>query len=89
MQQLHQVTVKTGDQRKGSRCTYSVHFSPLTDSSGRLDDSAEILFQSFLQEAVVNSYGMGWDVHFLTLSIQRFMYMFKYKYGNDYFLQVT
>ena len=27
------------------------------------DDSAEILFQSFLQEALVSSSGMGRDVH--------------------------
>ena len=27
------------------------------------DDSAEILFQSFLQEALVNSFGKGRDVH--------------------------
>ena len=27
------------------------------------DDSAEILFQSFLQEALVNSFGTGRDVH--------------------------
>ena len=34
------------------------------------DDSAEILFQSFLQQALVSSSGMGRDVHFLMLSIQ-------------------
>ena len=33
------------------------------------DDSAEILFQYFLQEALVNSYGMGRNVHSLMLSI--------------------
>ena len=32
------------------------------------DDSAEILFQSFLQEALVSSSGMGRDVHSLMLS---------------------
>ena len=37
------------------------------------DDSAEILFQSFLQGALVNSYGMGRDVHSLLLSIQHFL----------------
>ena len=36
------------------------------------DDLAEILFQYFLKEALVSSYGMGRDVHFLMLSIQRF-----------------
>ena len=37
------------------------------------EDSAEILFQSFLQEALVSSSGMGRDVHFLMLSIQHFL----------------
>ena len=37
------------------------------------DDSAEILFQSFLQEALVSSSGMGKDVISLTLSIQHFL----------------
>ena len=32
------------------------------------DDSAEILFQSFLREVNVNSSGMGGDVHSLMLS---------------------
>ena len=32
-----------------------------------MDDSAEILFQSFLQEALVSSSGMGRDVHFLEI----------------------
>ena len=36
------------------------------------DDSAEILFQSFLQEAVVNSSGIGRGSHSLALSIQYF-----------------
>ena len=36
------------------------------------DDSAEILFQTFLQEALVSSSGMGRDVHSLMLSIQHF-----------------
>ena len=31
------------------------------------DDSAESLFQSFLQEAVVSSSGMGGDVHSLVV----------------------
>ena len=37
------------------------------------DDSAEIFFQSFLQEAIVSSSGMGRDVYALTLSIQHFL----------------
>ena len=37
-----------------------------------IDDSAEILFQSFLHEVLVSSSGMGRDVHSLTLSIQHF-----------------
>ena len=36
------------------------------------DDSAEILFQSFLQETRVISSAMGRDVHSLMLSIQHF-----------------
>ena len=43
------------------------------DRLGRLgdmrDDSAEIFFQSFLQEAIVSNSGMGRDVHSLMLSI--------------------
>ena len=38
-----------------------------------MDDSAEILFQSFLQEALVSSPGMGRDVHSLMLSILHFL----------------
>ena len=44
----------------------SVHCSPLTDWVVRgdmRDDSAEILFQSFLQKALVSSSGLGKDVH--------------------------
>ena len=37
---------------------------------GMRDDSAEILFQSFLQEAFVDSSGMGRDVYFLTSSFK-------------------
>ena len=37
------------------------------------DDSAEILFQSFLLEALVSSSGTGRDVHSLMLSIQHFL----------------
>ena len=35
-----------------------------------MDNSAEILFQSFLQEALVSSSGIGRDVHSFVLSIQ-------------------
>ena len=34
------------------------------------DASAKILFQSFLQEALVSSSGMGWDVYPLMLSVR-------------------
>ena len=37
------------------------------------DDSAEILFQSFLLEALVSSSGMSREVHSLMLSIQHFL----------------
>ena len=37
------------------------------------DDSAEILFQSFRQKAVVSSSVMDRDVHFSMLSIQHFL----------------
>ena len=37
------------------------------------NDSAEIFFQSFLQEALVSSSGMGRDVHCLMLSIHHFL----------------
>ena len=37
------------------------------------DDTAEILFQSFLQEAIMNSSGMGRDIHSLTSSIQHYL----------------
>ena len=43
----------------------SVQFSPLTDrvvGGDMRDDSAEILFQSFLQEALVSSSGMIIDL---------------------------
>ena len=38
------------------------------------DDSAEILFWSFPQEALMSSSGMGKEVHFLMLSIQHFLF---------------
>ena len=37
------------------------------------DDSAEILFQSFLQEATVSSSAIGSNVHSVELSIQHFL----------------
>ena len=37
------------------------------------DDSVEILFQSFLQEAVMGSSGIGGNVHSLTLYPQHFL----------------
>ena len=37
------------------------------------DDSAEILFQSFLRETFVSSSGIGRSVHSLMLSIQHFL----------------
>ena len=37
------------------------------------DDSAQILFQSFLQQALVSSSGVGRDVHCLVLSIPHFL----------------
>ena len=37
-------------------------------------DSAEILFQSSLLEAIVSSSGMGSNVLFLTLSFQHFIF---------------
>ena len=46
-------------------------FSPLTDwvvEAELRDNSAEVLFQSFLQEALVDSFGMGRDVHPLMFS---------------------
>ena len=54
----------------------SVH-APRVQSLDRLghrgytrDDSAEILFRSFLQEALVSGSGMGRDVHSTILSIR-------------------
>ena len=57
----------------------AVQFSSVQslDRSGRWgnmrDNSAEILFQSFLQEALVSSSGKGKDVHSLMLSNQHFL----------------
>ena len=60
-------------------CPGSVQFSSVQSlyRMGRRgdmrDNSAEILFQIFLQEALVGSSGMGRDVHSLMLSIQHFI----------------
>ena len=54
----------------------SIQFSPLTDwviGGDMTDDSAEILFQSFLQEVIVSRSGVGRDVQFLVLYIQYFL----------------
>ena len=54
----------------------SVLVSALTDwvvEGDMRDKSAEVLFQPFLQEALVSSFGMGRDVHSLMLSIQHFL----------------
>ena len=55
----------------------SFQFSPLTDLIWSfwkvMNDSDEIRFQSFLQEALVSSSSMGRDVHSLMLSIQHFL----------------
>ena len=62
-----------------SQALSSVQFTSLQsrDRLGRRgdtrDDSVEILFQSFLQKALVSSSGMGRDVHSLMLSIQHFL----------------
>ena len=69
--------IRRGKRR--SKSTSSFQFSSV-QSLDRLscrgditDDSAEILFQSFLQEAIVSTFSLGRDVHSLTLSIQHFL----------------
>ena len=56
----------------------SVQFSsvlwPIGSSGVMTDDSPEILFQSFLREAIVSSSGISKDVHCLTLSIKHLLY---------------
>ena len=37
------------------------------------DDSAEVLYQSFLREAILSSSGMDKDIHSLTLSFEHFL----------------
>ena len=62
-------------QKKKKKKSGSVHFSPLTDwfvEENMTDDSAEILFKSFMQEAVMSSSSMSIDAHSLMLSIQHF-----------------
>ena len=70
-----------GGEEKGGYVSVisSVQSGTLTDSvvggggGDMTDDSADILFQSFLQQAVVSTSGMGRAVHFLTMSIQHFL----------------
>ena len=76
--------VATGNLWSGpmkSRITYEFPWQPIgssgwdwrwTRASG--DDSAEILCQPFLQEAIVSSSGICRDVHSLMLSIQHFLW---------------
>ena len=52
----------------------SVQFSPLTDLVVGEDLRNDPVFESFLQEALISSPGMGRDVHSLMLSIQFFLY---------------
>ena len=54
---------------------HSGQLSPLTEAvvrewGGGGQDSVEILFQSFLQVAIVSRSGIGRDVHFLMFFIQ-------------------
>ena len=46
-----------------------------------IDNSAEMLFQSFLQEAILSSSGMGRDVNSLMLSIQHFLCQPQHRQG--------
>ena len=65
------------------RCSYLTCLQPQFSSVQSLhqsghqgdmrDNSAQIFFQSFLQEALVSRSGMGRDVHSLMLSIQYFL----------------
>ena len=53
-------------------CSDNVQFSPLTDrvvGGDMRDCSAEILFQSFLRDALVSSSGMDRDVHSLVFGV--------------------
>ena len=66
-------------EMKGGNNRVSVQFSSVQSLKGlgrrgdMTDSSAEILLQSFLQEALLSSSGMGRDVHFFMLSIQHFL----------------
>ena len=71
-----ELTGYTLSQKKGKKeeQTSSVQSLDRLDRRGNMrDGSVEILFQSFLQEALVNSSGMGRDVHSLMLSIHHFL----------------
>ena len=65
--------------QKGVKDPAQVQFSsvqsldPLGHQEDMRDDSAEILFQSFLQEALLSSSSMGKDARSLMLSIQHFL----------------
>ena len=63
-------TVTTGLLLRGFSSAQSL--DRLGRQGDMTDDSAEILFQSFLQEALVSSSSMSRDVHSLMLSIQHF-----------------
>ena len=67
------------DSRSHFACWYHSYSFSSVQSLDRLgrredmrDDSAEILFQSFLREALVSSFSVGRDVPSLMLSIQHF-----------------
>ena len=75
----HKLTLHDNQSVKCSNFSFysknKVQFSPLNDGvigGDMRDNSAEILFQSFLQEALVSSSGMGRNVHSLMLSTSAF-----------------
>ena len=69
---INEVYYKRGCTERSLRFS-SVQSLDRLDRRGNMrDDSAEILFQSFLQEAFVSRFGMGKYVHSLMLSIQHF-----------------
>ena len=51
----------------------SVQTDQMGHQGDRTDDSADIVFHCFLQEAIVSSSGMGRHVHSLMLSLQHFL----------------
>ena len=66
-------TVSHGSSASVQFCLVQFSLHDLLGSRGDMvDDSAEILFQSFLQEAVVSSSGEGRDSHSLMLFVQYF-----------------